>query len=196
MTINKEKRSYIDQIRAYQPKNEQEEVDKKAMLAYIEQNKDVLKRENLLAHVTSSAIVVNQHKDKVLFAHHNIYNAWGWVGGHNDGDSDLLGVAIKEAKEETGLEKISPVDEDILMLDIIHVTNHIKHGKYVGDHLHLNVTYLLEASEEETPMHRPDEHSAVAWFAIDSVLEIVDEERMIPVYKKAFREIKRRRSEV
>jgi 8-oxo-dGTP pyrophosphatase MutT (NUDIX family) len=196
MTENRDKRSYIDQIRDYQPKNEQEVVDQKAMLTYIEQNKDVLNRENLLAHVTSSAIVVNKKKDKVLFAHHNIYNAWGWVGGHNDGDSDLLGVAIKEAKEETGLEKISPVDEDILMLDIIHVTNHIKHGKYVGDHLHLNVTYLLEASEEETPMHRPDEHSAVAWFDIDSVLDMVDEKRMIPVYKKAFAEIKSRRSEV
>jgi 8-oxo-dGTP pyrophosphatase MutT (NUDIX family) len=196
MSKNKEHTVYIDQIRKYQPKNEQEAVDQKAMLAYIEENKDVLSRENLLAHVTSSAIVVNKNKDKVLFAHHNIYNAWGWVGGHNDGDCDLLGVAIKEAKEETGLEKIVPVDEDILMLDIIHVTNHIKHGKYVGDHLHLNVTYLLEASEEETPMHRPDEHSAVAWFDIDNVLDIVKEERMIPVYKKAFAKIKQLRNEV
>ncbi len=184
---------YIEDIKRYHPKNEQERVDQKAMIAFIEDHKDALYRENLVAHVTSSAIVVNHTMDKVLFIHHNIYNAWGWVGGHNDGDADLLSVAIKEAKEETGVEHIVPVDRDILMLDIIHVSNHIKHGKYVGDHLHLNVTYLLEASEEELLSHNPSENSDVRWFWIDECLEYVDEERMIPVYQKAFNEIRKRK---
>jgi len=183
---------YYHKIKNYTPKNEQEEVDKLAMLAFIEHNEDVLDRENLVAHLTSSAIVVNEEMDKVLFAHHNIYNAWGWVGGHNDGDGNLLEVAIKEAKEETGLEHIVVVDEDIFMLDVIHVTNHIKHGKYVGDHLHLNVTFLLQADEEESVMHKPDENSGVRWFAIDTCLDHVQEERMMAIYQKAFDAIKKR----
>lgn len=184
---------YLKEIKRYDPKNEQEMVDQKAMVHFIENNKDALNRENLVAHVTSSAIVVNSVMDKVLFIHHNIYNAWGWVGGHNDGDADLLSVAIKEAKEETGIKEIVPLDREILMLDIIHVSNHIKHGKYVGDHLHLNVTYLLEASEEEELLHNPSENSDVRWFLIDECLDYVDEERMIPIYQKAFDEINKRK---
>ncbi|WMM23788.1 GNAT family N-acetyltransferase [Tissierella sp. MB52-C2] len=46
---------------------------------------------------------MNKSLDKVLMIHHNIRNTWAWTGGHVDGDSDFLHVAIKEAKEETGI---------------------------------------------------------------------------------------------
>jgi 8-oxo-dGTP pyrophosphatase MutT (NUDIX family) len=178
------------EIEKYTPYNEQEMVDKQAMLRFIETNDDVLDRDNLVAHLTSSAIVVNESLDKVLFAYHNIYDSWAWVGGHNDGDADLLNVAIKEAKEETGIKRVRPYSEDIFMLDIIHVTNHIKHGKYVPDHLHLNVTYLLIADEDDDLQVKHDENSGVKWFFIDDVLNYVKEERMKSVYQKAFQKIK------
>ncbi|MFW5838586.1 MAG: NUDIX hydrolase [Bacillota bacterium] len=177
-------------IEQYTPFNEQEAVDKQAILRFIETNDDVLKRDNLVAHLTSSAIVVNETMDKVLFAYHNIYDSWAWVGGHNDGDPDLLKVAIKEAKEETGIKDVRPYTDDIFMLDIIHVTNHIKHGHYVPDHLHLNVTYLLIADEHDDLRVKHDENSGVKWFLIDDVLDYVKETRMISVYQKAFKKIK------
>lgn len=179
-----------EKLREYTPVNEQEKIDKKAMLAFIDHNSDVLLRENLVAHVTSSAIVVNKTMDKVLFAHHNIYNSYGWVGGHNDGDGDCLHVAIKEAHEETGLTNIRAYSEDILGIDIIHVTNHIKNGAFVSDHLHLNITYLLIADETETLQVNPEEHSAIKWFLIDEVFDVVEEDRMVPVYTKLFDKIK------
>ena len=46
--------------------------------------------------------------------HHNIYNSWGWTGGHADGNSDLIKVAIKEAQEETGIKHVKPIIDDIL----------------------------------------------------------------------------------
>jgi ADP-ribose pyrophosphatase YjhB (NUDIX family) len=128
--------------------------------------------------------------DKVLFAYHNIYDSWAWVGGHNDGDADLLNVAIKETKEETGVEHVRAYSDDIFMLDIIHVTNHIKHGTYVPDHLHLNVTYLLIADEDDSLQVKHDENSGVRWFSIDDVLNYVKEERMKPLYEKAFEKIR------
>jgi 8-oxo-dGTP pyrophosphatase MutT (NUDIX family) len=180
-----------DKLKQYIPTNEQEHIDQQAMIAFIERNPDVLNRSNKVAHMTSSAIVLNEKMDKVLFAHHNIYNAWGWVGGHNDGDSDCLQVAIKEAKEETGVKYIYPYSEEILGIDIIHVTNHYKHGEYVSDHLHLNITYLLIANDEETLVISKNENSDVAWFPIDTVLDIVDEERMKPVYLKLFNQVEK-----
>ncbi|MEC9485046.1 MAG: NUDIX hydrolase [Candidatus Izemoplasma sp.] len=180
----------IDLIKNYTPYNEQEIKDKQLILEYIKHNPNVLHRHDLAAHLTSSAIVVNESMTKVLFIHHNIYNAWGWVGGHNDGDADFLNVAIKEAKEETGVTDIYPYSEDIFMLDVIYVENHIKHGEYVPDHLHLNITYLLIADENNPLIIKADENSGVKWFDINSVLKIVDEPRMIPIYTKAFQKIK------
>ena len=56
-----------------------------------------------MAHMTASSWIVNEDYTKVLMIYHNIYNSWAWTGGHADGDEDLLHVAVKEAREETGL---------------------------------------------------------------------------------------------
>lgn len=171
-------------LKNYKPKNEQESNDLKAMLSFIEKNDDYLERDNLIAHFTSSAIVMNENFDKVLFAHHNIYNSWSWVGGHNDGVEDCLEVAIKETKEETGLEKLKVFTEEIAGIDIIYVMPHIKKGKYISDHLHLNLTYILIADELDNLKIKPDENSGVKWINIKKLDEVVTEPRMIPIYKK------------
>lgn len=181
---------YIKAIKEYKTYNEQEEVDKQLILDFIEKNSNHLFRENLTAHLTSSAIVVNPTLTKVLFAYHNIYDSWGWVGGHNDGDPDMLKVAIKETKEETGISDVTPYHEDIFMVDVIYVENHIKKGKRVPDHLHLNLTYLLIADENQDIRPKKDENQAVAWFELDEVFNKITEPRMVPVYQKAFEKIK------
>lgn len=181
---------YKNQISKYQPKNEQEMLDKKAMLSFIKLNDDHLLRSNLVGHLTSSAIVVNEAMNKVLFCYHNIYKSWSWVGGHVDGNPDFLSVAIEEAKEETGVKNIKACTSDIFMIDNIYVHNHIKHGEYVPDHIHLNVTYLLIANEQDQLTHKPDENQGVRWFDIDDVLNHVSEERMKKVYIKAFKYMK------
>lgn len=180
----------IAELKRYQPYNEQEAFDQKAILSFIARNPDFLDRSNLIAHFTVSSIVVNPAMDKVLFAHHNIYKSWGWLGGHNDGDPDILHVALKETEEETGVKRLTPYSDQIFMLDTIYVPNHIKHGKHVSDHLHLNVTFLLIADEQERLMINEHENSGVKWFWIEEVLREVKEPRMIPVYTKAFEKIK------
>lgn len=181
---------FREQINSYTPKCEQEVVDKNAILDFIKFNKDCLDRTNQIAHITSSAFVGNKGMDKILFVHHNIYNSWGWVGGHNDGNPNLLQVAIEEALEETGISEVTPYNDEIISLDVIQVENHIKNGKFVGDHLHLNTTYLLISSEDEKLVVKEDENSGVKWFNISEVMEYVTEERIKVVYNKIFDRIK------
>lgn len=182
---------YYELFKNYKAKCEQEEVDKLSILSFIDKNTDCLLRTNLIAHITSSAIVVNKAMDRVLFVHHNIYNSWGWVGGHNDGNPDLLDVALEEAKEETGVSKIVPFDDKIISIDVIHVENHIKNGKFVGDHLHLNATYLMIADEDEKLIVKKDENSGVKWFYINDAMNYVTEDRIKSVYTKIFDRVKR-----
>ncbi len=60
--------------------------------------------------------------------YHKIYDSWAWTGGHSDGDSDLLYVAIKEAKEETGIKNVIPISENIYSLELTNVIGHEKRG--------------------------------------------------------------------
>ena len=90
----------LNQIEHYTPFNEQEEPDKQLILNWIRNNTNAFSRENTVAHMTASAWVVNQDKSKILMVYHNIYNSWSWLGGHADGETDLLAVALREVKEE------------------------------------------------------------------------------------------------
>ena len=160
----------IDQIEKYKPYNEQEEKDKILILDWIRKNENAFSRENAVAHMTASAWVVNRERTKVLMVYHNIYNSWSWLGGHADGETDLLSVAVREVKEEAGISNVRPVSEEIFTLESLTVDGHMKKGKYVSSHLHLNLTYLLEADSEEAVSIKADENSGVAWFSPEEAL--------------------------
>lgn len=165
----------IRQIEDYKPWNEQEKRDQALILQCLRDQKDIFLRENRLAHMTASAWVINEDRTKVLMAYHNIYDSWSWLGGHADGEEDLLAVALREVQEESGIRKVQAVSEEIYSLEVLTVDGHVKRGEYVSSHLHLNVTYLLEASEKEHLEMKPDENSGVAWFGRERAVEMSSE---------------------
>ena len=167
--------SLKEKIEKYIPYNEQEENDKKVMIKYISDFDNILTRQNEYGHFTSSAFVINKKRTKILMIYHKIYNSWAWTGGHSDGDSNHLNVAIKEAKEETGIKNVVPILPDIYSLEIITVDGHEKRGKYISSHVHLNITYLLEADENEEIHIKEDENSGVKWFSVDEILKATSE---------------------
>jgi len=60
-----------------------------------------------------------------------------------------------------------------------------KRGEYVSSHLHLNVTYLLEADSRQPLSSKPDENKAVAWFEPDEVYTRSSEPWFVDrIYKK------------
>lgn len=165
----------LSEIRAYTPFNEQEERDRELLLHALETENDVFLRENTVCHMTGSAWIVNRDRTKALMAYHNIYDSWSWLGGHADGEEDLLKVALKEAREEAGIETVRPVSEEIFSLEVLTVDGHVKRGRYVSSHLHLNVTYLLEADESEGLHVREGENSGVCWFSLDGAVQASSE---------------------
>ena len=163
-------------IENYKPYNEQEEKDKQTMLKYINTFDNILVRENEFVHFTASSWTVNPKKTKVLMIYHNIYQSWTWTGGHSDGEADLLKVAIKELKEETGVKSVKILKDDIFSLEALTVDGHWKRGKYVSSHIHLNLTYLLEVDETEALHRKEDENSGVRWVPIEEIDKVSQEE--------------------
>ena len=106
----------------------------------------------------------------MLLAYHNLYASWSWLGGHADGETDLLSVALREVREESGLEEVRPVSRDLYSLEILTVDGHEKRGRYVSSHLHLNVTFLLEADPAAPIRCKPDENSRVGWFGLEEAV--------------------------
>lgn len=156
-------------LRAFRPWNEQEERDRDALVRLLERGEAPYGREDP-AHLTASAWVVSPDRKQVLLAYHDLYDSWAWLGGHADGDRDLLAAALREAREESGLEEVRPVSRDIYSVEILTVDGHEKRGRYVSSHLHLNVTFLLEADPAAPVRCRAGENSAVAWFGLEEAV--------------------------
>lgn len=154
----------IELLGRFTPCNPQESTDRAELLRRLHSGEQLYTRENPAAHLTVSAWVTDPARTRVLMAYHNLYNSWAWLGGHADGETDLLAVAIREVREESGLTQLRPVSEDIFSVEILPVSGHEKNGVYLSSHLHLNVTFLLEADPDAPLRCKPDENSRVAWF--------------------------------
>ncbi len=180
----------LEEISNYTPTTSLEVEDKKLMLDYLKMYKEkAYDRDSLAAHMTASAIVVNQTRDKVLFAYHLIYQSYGWLGGHADGEFDLESAAKREAMEESGLSEVRLLYPSIASIEVIHVSHHMKQSVIVSDHLHLNVSYLFEADDRLPIAIKEDENSAIAWVPISQINKVVTEERMIEIYQKILKRI-------
>ena len=160
----------LEEICAYKPFNEQEAHDRELLLAWLVDGRDVYTRDNEVAHFTASAWITSPDRQQILMCYHKIYDSWSWLGGHADGERDLAQVALREVREESGLSNVRLASPDIYSLEVLCVDGHEKRGRYVSSHLHLNVTYLVEADPTEPLRAKPDEVSGVRWFTREGAI--------------------------
>lgn len=174
----------IEEISKYVAPDEAEKADIESFLQFLKIFGDAsYLRDNLIAHLTASAWIVNADRSKVLMCYHRLYQSWSWLGGHADGEKDLAVVALREAKEESGLTQLAIANE-IVDLSVLGVAAHVKRGKYVPNHLHYNLTYLIEANEKEDLVCAQEENSALKWVRTEDVVKMSSEDHMIPLYER------------
>lgn len=125
---------------------------------FVQSHENCFSRELSIGHVTGSAWIIDEKQQCALFTHHKKLNLWLQLGGHADGDADILGVALKEAYEESGLKNIKTVGCDIFDLDIHHIPEH----KGIASHEHFDVRFLFTANSQE-PLIVSDESHNLAW---------------------------------
>lgn len=180
-----------EKIKNYIPFNEQEEKDKEVLLKSL-LHEDILTRNNPFMHFSASSWVLNKQHTKVLMIYHKIYDSWSWMGGHADGIADLCSVACKELEEESGLSKYHLVSDQPFSLEVLTVDGHIKKGSYVSSHLHLNLTFLFEADEDDSLTENIEETEGVKWIPIEDIEKEVSEVWFMEhIYKKLIEKIKK-----
>lgn len=175
------------EIEKYEPFNEQEEVDKEQFLTFLNTYDDVLSRKNTIGHFSASAFVVNKERTKMLVVYHIINDGWIYPGGHADGEEDLLSVAFREIKEETGLEA--------KVLDKFQsgpVRGHVKNGKYVSAHIHFDVIYLMEADDKIPLIYKKDESKGVKWIPFENAMDENICDFIKPIHEKLIKKLKQK----
>ncbi len=130
------------------------------MLRFLRSTPDCFERSNKEGHFTGSAWLVNPAGDKALLTLHRKLKRWMQTGGHADGDTNLLGVALREATEESGIGGICPVSEEIFDIDIHEIPG--RPAAKETAHLHYDVRYLLRAPHEHFCIS--DESDDLAWW--------------------------------
>lgn len=123
-----------------------EEIEsKERIIRFIEENENCFERSLECGHITASSWLLNRTKTKALMMHHAKLGKWVQLGGHCDGNPDVLAVAIKEAQEESGIAQIAPLFEAIFDIEIyFNPENHKEKAHY-----HYDIRFLLQATEDD-----------------------------------------------
>ena len=128
------------------------------MLEYMKTS-DCFSNDNYHGHFTGSAWVVSPNKEQILMNHHKNIGKWLQLGGHADGEKDLLSVAVREAKEESGIQNFMVLSTEIFDVDI----HEIPERKNQPAHRHYDVRFLLEADPLRNKIVISNESYDVAW---------------------------------
>ena len=148
---------------------------------FVQAHPQCFERSLEIGHITGSAWIVDLDKTHVLLTHHRKLDRWLQLGGHADGDPDILNVAWREAREESGLENVKSVSQDIYDLDVHAIPASSKEPA----HFHYDVRFLFIA-DRHTPLVISSESKDLAWVPVvdiekysvdDSILRMVHKMR-------------------
>jgi 8-oxo-dGTP pyrophosphatase MutT (NUDIX family) len=173
-------------LSSHPPEGAQERRDLSRMLELARTLASPFSREQVEAHFTASAVVVDPEGARVCLLHHGKLNRWLQPGGHvepaDDGVMEI--AALREAREETGCEVAlhprapCPLDVDI---------HRIPERKTDAAHDHLDVRFLVVAQNPDGLSHDPNESHGARWLSWDEALAHADEPALRRLLEKARR---------
>ncbi len=138
----------------------------------------------LPGHITASSWIVSHDHSRVLFTHHRKLDRWLQLGGHADGDSEVLSVALREAREESGMEDFEVVWSGAPPVPFDLDVHSIPAFGDDPEHEHHDVRFLLVAGGDQE-LVISDESNDLRWFSWDELDEIIDEESLERLGRKA-----------
>jgi 8-oxo-dGTP pyrophosphatase MutT (NUDIX family) len=161
------------------------------VIEFVRAHEDCFERSCREGHVTGSAWILSPDHRCVLLTHHRKLGRWLQLGGHSDGDADLLRVALREAREESGMDgfRVLPEEPEPVPLDVdVHV---IPAWEGEPAHSHFDVRFLLEAAPGQEVAAGEESH-ALRWVERARLCEFVEEESQLRMERRACEVLARR----
>jgi 8-oxo-dGTP pyrophosphatase MutT (NUDIX family) len=169
----------LAQLSVYQATHTDEADTVQSFIEFVLSQPECFERTLAIGHITGSAWIVTPDGSEVLLTHHRKLDRWLQLGGHADGDPDVIAVALKEAREESGLEEFELLGEGIFDLDI----HPIPARKNEPEHLHYDVRYVFRAIGQ-TDFTVSEESHDLRWVPINEVQTLTTEESMLRMVRK------------
>lgn len=170
----------ITQLLNYQPRCKQQRDCVNKIIKFVSEQSNCFERENNYGHITGSAWLLDHTKKKALLTHHRKLKLWCQLGGHADGENDILNVALREAKEESGIEDITPLSDKIFDIDI----HWIPENKGVAGHYHFDIRYLLQVTQP-ADFVVSDESFELAWVPLKDYTELQFDDSVMRLFRKS-----------
>jgi 8-oxo-dGTP pyrophosphatase MutT (NUDIX family) len=149
------------------------------MIRFVAENPRCADRSLEVGHLTGSAWIVDASRERTLLTHHRKLDKWLQLGGHADGDLDLAAVALREAREESGLNQLRLADTEIFDVD----RHWIPERKGEPAHWHYDVRFLIEADAAES-LVITQESKDLRWVMIARIADFSAEESMLRMARK------------
>jgi 8-oxo-dGTP pyrophosphatase MutT (NUDIX family) len=152
----------FDDVQAYRAIDAREEAMRAGVLQFlVRHGLEAFTRELMPGHVTASAWIVDPDRAHAVLLHHRKLDRWLQLGGHVDGDPDVRGSAMREAREESGLRTLRFITEAIYDIDV----HRIPARGNEPEHDHHDIRFALEADPREPLVTSPESHD-VRWIAL------------------------------
>jgi 8-oxo-dGTP pyrophosphatase MutT (NUDIX family) len=157
-----------ERLLRHHPEGADEAAHLAAIIAFVDAHPNPFDRRIAEGHLTASAFVLSPDGRSVLLLHHRKLGRWLQPGGHAEaGESVGEHVALREAREETGIETLAiflpaprPLDVDVHAIPA--------HGRDPA-HLHLDLRYLVIAPADATLLRSTNETNSLRWFGWDEL---------------------------
>ena len=169
-------------LAAYTPCDERDAQQCARIREFIQAHENCFERSLLKGHITGSSWLVNDSRDRVLLMHHRKLDRWMQLGGHADGDSDVLRVALKEAIEESGIDGIVALSPAIFDVDV----HEIPARGEVPAHLHYDIRFALVAPAG-AKFQINSEAKELTWVAFGDIEKFTSDESIIRMREKWLR---------
>lgn len=178
------RRPLLTLLEAYRARYPEDGERALAVAGFVLAHTDCFERSCLLGHVTGSAWIVSPDGEQVLLTQHRKLGRWLQLGGHCDGDSDVFAVALREAREESGLERFETLSDDSGTLPLDVDVHEIPARGAEPAHLHHDIRFLLLAEPEQS-LCRSDESVDLRWVPWADLPRLAAEESLLRMGRRA-----------
>jgi 8-oxo-dGTP pyrophosphatase MutT (NUDIX family) len=175
------RQSILRYLSAYHPEDTYEKKMHDQIQNFVRTHPRCFERTLLEGHLTGSAWILDRERAHALMTHHAKLDRWLQLGGHADGEPDILSVALREAREESGLDGIRTVSDLIFDVDI----HEIPARKDEPKHFHYDIRFLCEADRND-PLTISGESRNLKWIALEEMSAYTTEESMLRMVRKSF----------